>query len=199
LTYISSISENSLNDYRYPTDGVKNSLNLELGLPLSDSKYYKFDYKYQNYTPVKDNLTLKLSSQLGLIDTYDNSSTPFYKRYYGGGSSSLRGFDFNSLGPKYSDNNVKGGEVYLLGSSSIISPVSFIEDSDNMRIGAFVDIGSITESVSNFDLNDIRASSGIAFSWYTPIGPIGLNWTKPLISKTGDNLKTFSFNLGTTF
>ena len=68
-----------------------------------------------------------------------------------------------------------------------------------MRIGAFIDAGAITETVTNFDFNDFRASSGVAFTWVTPIGPIGVNLTKPLIQKTGDSVETFSFTLGSSF
>jgi len=84
-------------------------------------------------------------------------------------------------------------------SSSIISPIGFLEDSENMRMGAFIDLGSINESLSNVSFSDFRASTGVAFSWYTPIGPLSLNWSKPVISKAGDSLKTFSFTLGSSF
>ena len=199
FSLISSVNENSLNDSMFPTSGKKSNVRLELGLPLADFLYYKFDIDHSSYYPVGENLTLKLGSKLGFIDTYNDKETPFYRKYFGGGSTSIRGFDLNSLGPKYSNGSVKGGEVSLLGTSSIISPLSFIDNSNNMRVGAFVDIGSITESVDQFDTSDIRASTGIAFSWYTPIGPIGINYSKPLISKSSDNIENFSFTLGASF
>jgi len=199
FSLISSVNENSLNDSMFPTSGKKSNVRLELGLPLADFLYYKFDIDHSSYYPVGENLTLKLGSKLGFIDTYNDKETPFYRKYFGGGSTSIRGFDLNSLGPKYSNGSVKGGEVSLLGTSSIISPLSFIDNSNNMRVGAFVDIGSITESVDQFDTSDIRASTGIAFSWYTPIGPIGINYSKPIISKSSDNIENFSFTLGASF
>jgi len=196
--YTSSLSENSLNDSTFPSDGRSNLLSLELGLPFSDQKYYKFDASHASYYPLKDSIVAKISSKIGFIDSYGKSQTPFYKKYFGGGSASIRGFDFNSLGPRYPNGYVKGGEVSLLASSAIFSTLP-IKDSKNMRIGAFVDMGSITESISEFDLNDIRASTGVAFSWVTPIGPIGVNLSKPLIKKTGDFIETFSFTLGSSF
>ena len=198
FTYITSITENSLNDSTFPSDGRRNNLSLEFGLPFSDQKYYKLDMSHSSYYPMKNSLVGKLSTTIGLIDTYDDSSTPFYKKYFGGGSASVRGFDLNSLGSKYPNGSVKGGEVSILASSSIFSPLP-VKDSKNMRIGAFIDAGAITETVTNFDFNDFRASSGVAFTWVTPIGPIGVNLTKPLIQKTGDSVETFSFTLGSSF
>jgi len=199
ITYFSSVNENSLNDSTFPSDGRKNNLKLEVGLPFADLNYYKFDASHVSYYPIKNNLVFKFNSSVGLIDSYKKSTTPFYKKYFGGGTNSIRGFDLNSLGPKYENNSVKGGEVSLLSSASLISPVPLLEDSKNMRVGAFVDAGSITENLTDFDLNDIRASTGVGFSWVTPIGPIGVSWSKPLIYKATDDTETFTFNLGATF
>ena len=199
FSFITSISENSLNDSMYPSDGRTNNIKIDIGLPLADLNYYKIDLSHSSYYPFSENLTWKINGSLGFLDSYGSKSSPFFKKYFGGGSTSIRGFDFNSLGPKYPNNSIKGGEVSLLASSSVISPITFIDDSENMRMGAFVDIGSITESISDFSFNDIRASTGFGFSWYTPIGPIAAYWSKPIISKSSDSLQTFSFNLGASF
>lgn len=199
FSLLSSISENSLNDSTFPTDGVRNSIKADISMPFSDFSYLKFDLSHSSYYPTNESLTFKLNTELGYIDSYSSEDTPFYKRYFGGGSNSIRGFNLNSLGPRYSDNSNKGGEISFLTNGTLISPLSFIENSDNMRVGAFIDFGSISESVSDFSFGDMRASTGVAFSWLTPIGPIGAHWAKPLVYKSADNLETFSFNLGTSF
>ena len=68
-----------------------------------------------------------------------------------------------------------------------------------MRMSAFIDAGGVYDKVSNFNLDELRMSTGVAFSWLTPIGPLGIYAAKPLIKKTGDDTKTFEFTLGTTF
>ncbi|MBW5290373.1 MAG: Outer membrane protein assembly factor YaeT precursor [Candidatus Ruthia sp. Asou_11_S2] len=193
-------SNNTLNDFNFPTKGQKNSLNFSLALPIADFRYYKLDASHKSYYPLKNDLTLSLKSNLGLAQGYDNKELPFFKRYYGGGSSSVRGFDFNSLGAKYiGSDKAKGGELSFLTSASVISPIKFIDDSKNMRISAFVDLGSISEKASGFDLDELRLSTGVAFSWLTPIGPLGFYAAQPLIKKSGDKTKTFDFTLGTSF
>jgi len=199
FTFASSLAENSLNDSIYPTDGKKNNIKFTFSMPFSDFDYYSFNLSHDSYYPLDKNLTFKFDSKIDFIGSYNKSPVPFYKKLYGGGSDSIRGFDFNSLGPRYPDDSVKGGEFSVLMSSSIISPIGFLDDSENMRMGAFIDLGSINESLSNVSFSDFRASTGVAFSWYTPIGPLSLNWSKPVISKAGDSLKTFSFTLGSSF
>jgi len=191
---------NSLNDFFSPTSGSKTTLSSGLAIPLGDFKYYQLGFKKTDYFPIFQDLTFNTKFDTQIAQGYGNSDLPFFKRYFGGGSSSVRGFDFNSLGEKYPDNKAKGGELSLLSSAAIIAPGKKIGiENNNIRISAFMDAGSIYEKTSNFDISDIRVSGGIALSWLTPIGPIGFYAAKPLIKKSTDSTKTFSFELGTTF
>jgi len=193
-------SNNSLNDFYNPTKGNKTRITSGLSLPVGDLEYYKFEANTSRYYPIMNDSTILLKGNLLMAQGYNNKELPFYKRYYGGGSSSVRGFDFNSLGSKYPDGKAKGGESSSLLSTSFITPGKRLGiDNDNIRIGAFIDMGSINEKISEFDFNEIRSSTGIALSWLTPVGPIGFYYATPLIQKSGDSTESFSFELGTTF
>ena len=147
-----------------------------------------------------NDITWKVNGSLGLAQGYGDKELPFFKRYYGGGSSSVRGFDFNSLGATYTGTTTaKGGELSMLAGTSLISPMKFISDSKNMRMSAFIDTGAIEEKASNIGFDQIRMSTGVAFSWLTPVGPLGIYAAKPLIKKTDDQTKTIEFTLGTSF
>ena len=69
-----------------------------------------------------NNATLKLTGSIGLAKGYSGKELPFYKRYFGGGSGSVRGFGNKTLGPIYPNGKAKGGELSLLGSANIITP-----------------------------------------------------------------------------
>ena len=192
-------SNNTLDNFNYPTDGQKNSLSLDLTLPIADFRYYKLDASHKSYRPMGNDITWKVNGSLGLAQGYGGKDLPFFKRYYGGGSSSVRGFDFNSLGATYSDGKAKGGELSLLAGTSVISPMKFINDSKNMRMSAFIDAGSVEEKASNLSFDEIRMSTGVAFSWLTPVGPLGIYAATPLVKKSSDKTKTVEFTLGTSF
>jgi outer membrane protein insertion porin family len=192
-------SENTLNDYLYPTDGSRNFLGVDTALPFSDFRYVKLKANHTSYEPLSDNLTLKLSGDIGLIKGYDGKEVPFFKRYFGGGTGSVRGFKNRSLGPLYPNSAAKGGELSVLGSVNVISPVAFIEDNENMRMSVFIDAGNIYDKSSNIKLKDLRMSAGVAFAYLSPIGAIGAYWSRPLIKKSGDNVENFGFSLGTGF
>jgi len=77
--------------------------------------------------------------------------------------------------------------------------MDFVNDSKNMRMSAFIDAGGIYEKVNDISFDDLRVSAGVAFSWLTPIGPLGIYAAKPLVQKSGDDTKTVEFTLGTSF
>ena len=193
-------SNNTLDNYNYPTEGHKNNISFDLALPIADFQYYKLDTSHKSYYPLGNDLTWKVNGSLGLARGYGDKELPFFKRYYGGGSSSVRGFDFNSLGATYAGTTTaKGGELSLLAGTSIISPMKFINDSKNMRMSAFIDAGSVEEKASNIGFDQVRVSTGVAFSWLTPVGPLGIYAAKPLVKKSSDKTKTIEFTLGTSF
>ncbi|KAA0445786.1 MAG: BamA/TamA family outer membrane protein [Candidatus Thioglobus sp.] len=200
-----------MNDYNFPTKGFINNASLSLALPVADLKYYKFDIDHKSYYPITKDLTLKVKASMGLAQGYGGKGLPFFERYYSGGPSSLRGFANNSLGAKYNSydkdkkkltigtGKAKGGEFVALAGASFIAPVPFIKDSENLRISAFVDAGTISEELKEIGTKNLRAAAGLAINWHTPIGPIGIYVARPLISKKKDDIKNFSFTLGTTF
>ena len=192
-------SESTLNDYMYPTDGERNALGVGLAVPLGDYRYYRLDANHVSYKPLSDDLILKLTADLGLAKGYSGKELPFFKRYFGGGSGSVRGFGNKTLGPLYPNNKAKGGELSVLGSVNIISPAYFFDDSDNMRMSGFIDTGNIYEKTSSIKLGDLRMSAGVSFAYLSPIGAIGIYWSTPILKKSGDIIENFSFSLGTGF
>ena len=197
VTYV----DNTLNDFYFPTDGAKKTLKTSIGLPLGDYKYYRFESSFSNYHPIFGDKTFKVATRLNTGSGYGGDDLPFYKRFYEGGSSSVRGFDFNSLGAKYaSSNKPKGGELSWISSLAIAAPAKYVGiKNDNVRVSVFADGGLISEKQKNIDLNDFRVSSGIAMNWLTPIGPIGMHYAVPILKKDSDSTSSFQFELGTSF
>jgi len=194
-----SWSKNTLNDYLYPTEGVNNSLSAEIALPLGDYRYYKLNANHKSYRPVTETTTLKLTGSFNLSKGYSGKELPFYKRNFGGGSGSVRGFGNKSLGPLYPNGKAKGGEISILGSANLITPAFFMDNNDKMRVSAFIDAGNIYEKSSNIKLGDLRMSTGLGFAYLSPIGSIGAFISTPILKKDGDIIEDFGFSLGTGF
>jgi outer membrane protein insertion porin family len=192
-------SENTLNDYLYPTEGVSNSISTGIALPLGDYKYFNLNADHTSYRSISDTTTLKLTSNLNLSKGYGGKALPFYKRNFGGGSGSVRGFGNKTLGPLYPNGKAKGGEIAILGSANLIAPAFFMDNNEKMRVSAFIDTGNIYEKSSNIDLGDLRMSAGLGFAYLSPIGSIGAFISTPILKKDGDIIEEFGFSLGTGF
>jgi outer membrane protein insertion porin family len=76
-------SSDTLNDHFYPTDGKKNSIGVDLALPIADFNYYKINASHKSYYPLKDDLTFNIKGSLGVGQGYNGKELPFFKRYYG--------------------------------------------------------------------------------------------------------------------
>ena len=194
-----SWNQNTLNNYLYPTEGSNNNLIGSVSLPLGDYRYFNLGLSHTSYAPVNETLTLKLTGDLNLAKGYNGKELPFYKRYFGGGSGSVRGFGNKTLGPTYPNGKAKGGELSILGSANLITPAFFFDNNEKMRMSAFIDAGNIFEKSSNVDLGDIRMSTGFGFAYLSPIGSIGAFISTPILKKDGDVIEDFGFSLGTGF
>ncbi len=216
-----SWTDNHLNKGLLATAGYSQSLSLEVALPGSDLSYYKLRYRGQRYFPITDTWLLSLKSSLGYGDSFgDTSELPFFKNFYAGGFSSVRGFKNNSLGPRSftvgasgstapdTDPDPLGGNILLAGSVEFIFPFPFVEDSGKLRSLLFFDAGSVFASsclasniscVDGVDPSRVSASVGVGVSWYTFIGPLSFSFAKPVREQLSDETEMFQFALGRSF
>ena len=194
-----NLEKNTLNSYLYPTNGLNNSITASISLPLGDYRYFNVNAGHVSYSPINDSTTLKVAGSFNLSRGYDDKELPFYKRHFGGGSGSVRGFGNKTLGPLYPNGKAKGGEISILGSANLITPAFFFENNEKMRMSAFIDAGNIFEKSSNIKLGDIRMSAGFGFAYLSPIGSIGAFISTPILKKDGDIIEDFGISLGTGF
>lgn len=214
-------SDNRLNRAIFPTRGRSQGATFEVSLPGSDLQYYRAQYNNRLYWPLNDDETwvAALRGRVGYADTYgDDKDYPFFKNFYAGGLTSVRGFEANTLGPRYSrgsqGNNPRsmGGNVLVTGSAELIFPIPFMKDQSAWRTLVFMDAGNVFSTeclpgadedtstcVEGVDFGDLRYSAGVGLSWLTPVGPLSISLAKALNSKSGDEDEVFQFALGQTF
>ena len=184
----------------FPTSGQRHNIVLEAGLPGSDLEYYKVKLKSANYFPVTKKMTFALKGGVSYGDAYGKSSElPFFERFYSGGIGTVRGFDYNSLGPKDSKGDSKGGAVAVNARAELLFPAPFAEDVEGLRLSAFVDAGNVFEDFDAVKADDIRYSAGLSATWMSPIGPFTLSYAKPLNAKEGDEKQQLQFSIGASF
>ncbi len=186
--------------FLFPTDGVRHSINLEVGLPGSDLEYYKLDFRGASYFPLNETVTFALKGRLATGDGYgDTEELPFFERFYSGGISSVRGFENNSLGPRDSNGDSAGGDFVVNARAELLFPMPFATELENVRMSAFIDAGNVYKDYDEFEADDIRYSAGLSATWISPLGPFTLSYAKALNAEDGDEEQKIQFTIGTSF
>ncbi|HXZ96812.1 MAG TPA: outer membrane protein assembly factor BamA [Burkholderiales bacterium] len=180
----------------YTTSGGLLRLGAEIGLPGAALQYYKLSYQQQHYFPITKFFTLLLDGELGMGDGYSGQSLPFYKNFFAGGSTSVRGFDTNSIGPKDIQGNAVGGTRRIVGSAEVLFPMPGFTEVKALRLGTFVDTGTVADT---WHFSTLRVSTGLSVSWSSPFGPLKFSIAEPLRTFNGDKIQHFQFTFGTSF
>lgn len=180
----------------YTTTGSYQRLYGEAALPGGDLRFYRLTYQYQHFFPLTRDLVYAFNGQLGYADSYTDKPLPFYKNFYLGGVSSVRGFSPASIGPKDSAGEALGAERQAYITNELLFPFPGLKKDKSVRLSVFLDAGMLD---NNWRFGETRYSTGVAMSWYSPVGPLKLSYGYALNDKPEDKLQRFQFSLGTVF
>jgi len=188
----------------FPNRGTLQRLTAEVSVPGLDLEYYKLEYQHAWYKDVFKNITFMLNGELGYADSYGDKKYPFFKNFFAGGVNSVRGFENGTLGPRDIDpatgNDFSvGGTTRIVGNAEVFVPVPLIKDSSQFRLSAFFDTGRVYGDNESISLGDLKYSTGVGISWFSPFGPLKLVLAKPLNEEDGDRTQTLQFQFGQQF
>jgi outer membrane protein insertion porin family len=144
--------------------------------------------------------TLNLRGRVGYGDGYgDTNDLPIYEKYTAGGVRSVRGYEFNTLGPRDSEGDAEGGNLQVITSAEIFFPIEALASSDTFRLGLYFDAGNVFENVEDYETSELRQAVGISAKWFSVIGPLEFSYAFPLNDESDDDVQPFQFALGAAF
>ncbi|MBP6104506.1 MAG: outer membrane protein assembly factor BamA [Gammaproteobacteria bacterium] len=204
----------SLDQRIFPTRGMTHAAGLRMVIPGAKQQYYRLSYDVNSYYPIlsSDTWIMSFSGNTAYGNGYGKTPTmPFYRNFTAGGSRFVRGFAENSLGPKDTLGRSFGGNVLVAASASLIFPNPIKPDAKSVRTALFLDAGQVYDTryrertVGNATLKrnpaGLRYSAGLSLTWHTPLAgaPLSFSLAKPLKRKPGDEVRYFTFWMGTQF
>lgn len=184
------------NSLIYPTEGSLHKAQGEVGLPGGTLRYYKASYQYQRYFPLTRHYTVMVNGEGGYGEGYGGKPMPFFRNFFAGGVSSVRGYRSFTIGPKDSNGDPRGGTRRLVGNAEFLFPFPGLENDRSVRMSAFVDAGMVSDKYS---VSDFRYSTGIGVLWVSPLGPLKISAAIPFGDKPGDRKQMFQFTVGGVF
>jgi outer membrane protein insertion porin family len=191
----------------WTTSGTVSRVLGEVALPGADLKYYKLTVGHSWWYSFNRDLTWYVNGEAGYGDGYGDGSLPFFKAFYAGGVTSVRGYSQSSLGPR-DINGVLGGSKRVIGQTELLFPMPGLGQDRSVRLGWFFDVGqvwsdagcgAITPPGCTLSEVQLRYSTGGVFRWNSPFGPLALILAFPLNDQEGDRIQRFQFQLGQTF
>ena len=138
---------------------------------LSDRSFVRAHSRVMGFWPMPDETWLEGGilvgmAEVGQVFAAARDGIPSENLFRTGGASTVRGYDFLSLGVR-EGRAVVGGRVLALGSVEYQHPVR-----RDWYAAAFFDIGDAADTWGRYDP---VAGYGIGLRWRSPVGPVNLD------------------------
>jgi translocation and assembly module TamA len=118
---------------------------------------------------------------------------PRHLRFYAGGGGSVRGYDYQSIGPRDEQNRPSGGGSLVEASLELRQRVW-----GDIGAVAFVDAGSVGSS-SAPEFSNLRVGAGLGVRYHTAIGPIRADVGVPLVKQRDSSSFGLYVGIGQAF
>ncbi|ARM83594.1 MULTISPECIES: autotransporter assembly complex protein TamA [Marinobacter] len=124
--------------------------------------------------------------QFGGVATNRFSDVPPSLRFFAGGDQTVRGYGYETLSPRNSEDVAIGGRYLMVGSVEYQ-----YEFTENWRVAAFVDEGNAMDDLSD----PLATGAGLGIRWISPVGPLRLDVAKGLDPEFGGEWR-IHFSMG---
>lgn len=193
-----AINYDSTDSKLAPTQGVRATLRiapyikaLPHGLTMVQSKaqvsaYHAFDEEGRYI----------LAGRIGAGSTIGANivNLPANRRFFVGGGGSVRGYRYRSLSPHNGFDGPTGGLSYFEASVEARLRVT-----ETIGIVPFMDAGMAFDTPFPSFSSSIRESVGLGLRYFTPIGPIRLDFAVPIARRPGESKFGVLIGVGEAF
>jgi outer membrane protein insertion porin family len=187
--------DSALNPVKGQLFSVEHSIaTTALGGNVSFNKFfaqYQRYYQFPKKTPVLKDSVLAFAGRVGLSKPFDISGhgpvteaeteLPIAERFFAGGPTTLRGFEFDQAGPQgiLEPQNAQelptlvpvGGNALMIYNFELRYPLTKL-----FWLVPFYDYGNVFAHVSDISFRGMSRTVGLGFRINTPIGPVGVDY-----------------------
>jgi len=147
----------------YTHNGYRLGLNIRGAFEgfLSDTSFTQASLNGKFIRSLWNNGRIIVRGNLGLTGVTEFDQLPVSLRFFAGGDNSIRGFDYEELGPKDAKGNVIGGKYLMVGSVEYEHRLK-----DKWSVAGFVDAGNAFNKFGG----EIEVGAGFGVRWLSPVG-----------------------------
>jgi outer membrane protein insertion porin family len=187
-----TMTRDTTDDVMFPSKGAKHSATIDYtgGFLGGDASFTRYGVSSAWFFPLPLDTVFAIRGRAGFLEEREGKKIPVYERFYLGGINSIRGLkDVGPVDPATGD--VIGGLTMMNFNVEFI--FTLIKNA-GMKGVLFYDTGNAWESGYYFD--DMRKTAGAGIRWYSPIGPLRLEWGYVLDRKSNEPDSRWEFTIG---
>jgi outer membrane protein insertion porin family len=179
-----------------PTRGMDHSLSLEWAGVGGDVAFLRYIADMAYYIPIKWGTVGVLHARAGYIQALNYGGQPAYELFYLGGIDSIRGFKFAEISPRDPVTRDRiGGDKFFQVNTEYRFPLL-------KKFGIigliFFDCGNVYGRSDALTPN-VRTSAGGGIRWFSPMGPLRVEWGYNLNRKEFERQSAWEFSVGGAF
>ncbi|MEQ9348443.1 MAG: autotransporter assembly complex family protein [Thalassospira sp.] len=181
-----------------PTEGTRFEINVSpyMGLTDKDTNFTSVSINGSQYLSIDDDgdYVVAARARTGTIIGEERGDLPSNKRFYSGGGGSIRGYEYQKVGPLADDGDPIGGRSVLEVGFEFRARVT-----ESFGIVPFVEGGNVYARSEPEDI-DLLWAAGLGFRYYTAVGPLRFDVAVPLDKRENvDDDCQFYISLGQSF
>ncbi|MHB8066379.1 MAG: outer membrane protein assembly factor BamA [Desulfobaccales bacterium] len=179
-----------------PTTGSDNSFNVEMAGLGGDTAFMRYIAESGWYWPLWWKTVGVLHGRIGFMQKLPWGALPAYEKFYLGGIDSIRGFKFADISPRDPVTNERiGGDKFVQLNAEYRFPLI-------KKLGVmgtlFFDAGNVYGSGQSY-FSSIRTAVGTGFRWFSPMGPLRVEWGWNIAPKSWEKHSSWEFTVGSQF
>jgi outer membrane protein insertion porin family/translocation and assembly module TamA len=138
-----------------------------------DFDFYELTLEGRYYISLGDKAVVAVRGRAGSIDAWGSEEelVPFFKRYFLGGATNLRGWGRYEVSPLSGSGLPIGGHSFMNVSTELRVPLF-----GNLGAVLFLDGGNVWTNPWDFNFNDMRYDAGPGIRYNTPVGPLRVDF-----------------------
>ena len=184
------------NDPILPNQGYNGQLLTEFGSIIGDAttSYFKIDLNNSYRKGLNEKTYLITRFDVGAIVPANSDKLPIDRRFFSGGTNSVRSFDERGLGPRSGSGDPLGGESYWIGRAELVREIK-----KPIHLALFYDLGQVYSDYEDLNFSNPSQAVGLSARIHLPIGPIRFEYGYNLNRKVKEPKGTFHFTIGASF
>jgi outer membrane protein insertion porin family len=145
-----------------------------------------------------DTAVVALSARAGMAWPFrDTVEVPIHERFYVGGSTTVRGYKQDAVGPSVVGPD--GQPIPTGGSSMMVLNLELrMNPGEGFGVVFFTDAGNVWPG-QEINIKDLRSSYGAGIRYGTPVGPLRIDYGQKMHRLPGESPGELHFNIGNTF